>query len=62
MAAPRYRHNTRYFENLVIQTNIHPKCKLLRRYHYFFLDKKYLSKADKIIGNFSMLLDEIEPQ
>lgn len=26
------------------------------------LDKKYLSKADKIIGNFSMLLDEIEPQ
>ena len=26
------------------------------------LDKKYLSKADKIIGNFSMLLDEIAPQ
>lgn len=26
------------------------------------LDRKYLSKADKIIGNFSMLLDEIEPQ
>ena len=26
------------------------------------LDRKYLLKADKIIGNFSMLLDEIEPQ
>lgn len=26
------------------------------------LDRKYLSKADKIIGNFSMLLDEIESQ